>query len=92
MNAATPTSRFQLPDGSRSAQSPWVWRGFFLLSLVALGLCISFVAGHQVFYAVAWGIIAAGWFATSMWIWRQHLRIYATQSVPHDARRSTRKR
>jgi hypothetical protein len=64
----------RLPDGSRSVESVWVWRGFLLLSLVALGLCIAFAAGGQLFYAVAWAVIAAGWFTVSMWLWRQHLR------------------
>ena len=67
-------SRFRLPDGSRSAQSPWVWRGFLFLSLIALGLSITFAAGDQTFYTVSWAVIAAGWFATAMWLWRQHIR------------------
>jgi hypothetical protein len=67
------SGRFGLPDGSRSVQSVWVWRAFLLLALVALGLCIAFAYGGVLLYAVAWAVIAAGWFATSMWLWRQHL-------------------
>ncbi len=63
----------RLPDGTRSVQSPWVWRGLFLMSLIALGLCLTLVAGHHTVYAVCWGIVAAGWFAMSMWLWRRHV-------------------
>jgi hypothetical protein len=65
---------FRLPDGSRSVQSPWVWRGFVFMSLIALGLCIAFISGRQTVYAVAWGVIAAGWFTIAMWLWRKHIR------------------
>jgi len=65
--------RERLPDGSRSVQSVWVWRGFFFMSLIALGLFISFQSQGLHFYAAAWGVIAAGWFATSMWLWRRHV-------------------
>lgn len=65
--------RFRLPDGSRSVQSVWVWRAFFFMSLVALGLCITFAAAGWVFYATAWGVITAGWLAISMWLWRKHV-------------------
>lgn len=65
---------FRLPDGSRSVQSPWVWRGFLFMSFIALGFCITFAMGDQLFYAAAWGCITAGWFAISMWLWRRHVR------------------
>ncbi len=68
------SGRLRLPDGSRSVQSPWVWRGFLFMSIVALGFCLVFAVGHQVFYAVAWGFITAGWFGISMWLWRKHIR------------------
>jgi hypothetical protein len=64
----------RLPDGSRSAASPWVWRGFFFLSLIALGLCLVLFAGGRTLFGVAWAIITLGWFTVSMWLWRQHLR------------------
>jgi hypothetical protein len=64
--------KIRLPDGTRSTQSPWVWRGFLFISLIAFGLCLNFAVGHQAFYAIAWGIITLGWFATSMWLWRRH--------------------
>jgi hypothetical protein len=69
------SGRFRLPDGSRSAQSVWVWRAFLFLSLIALGLCLSFAVGGRLLYAVAWGVITAGWFGIAMWLWRQHLRL-----------------
>lgn len=72
--AAPAGQRFRLPDGSRSAQSVWVWRAFFLLSLIAVGLALSSSLAGDGFYAASWGFIAAGWFSLSMWLWRQHLR------------------
>ena len=65
--------RLRLPDGSRSVQSPWVWRGFLFMSLIALGLCISFLGARSSFYPAAWGAISAGWFGISMWLWRRHV-------------------
>ena len=65
---------FRMPDGSRSVQSPWVWRGFFFMSLVAFGLFLSLVTGHHTFMAVAWGIVTVGWFSIAMWLWRKHIR------------------
>jgi hypothetical protein len=66
--------RLRLPDGSRSVQSVWVWRGFAMMSLLALGLSITFAVGHQTYYAVAWGTITAGWLGISMWLWRKHIK------------------
>jgi hypothetical protein len=89
MSALTDAGRrvkgVRLPDGSRSVQSPWVWRGFFLMSLIALGLCISFIAGHEMFFAGAWALITIGWFGLSMWLWRKH-------TVYDDADWKTRQR
>jgi hypothetical protein len=74
MSGTTGASRVRLPDGSKSVQSVWVWRGFFFMSLVALGLVISFADQGLHFFAAAWGVIAIGWFAISMWLWRKHVR------------------
>jgi hypothetical protein len=74
MKAADKDWRARLPDGSRSVQSVWVWRGFFFMSLIALGLCISFAEQGLRFYTLAWAVIAIGWFGTSMWLWRKHVR------------------
>jgi hypothetical protein len=68
------SGRFHLPDGSRSVSSPWVWRGMFFMSLIALGLCISFASTGRTFLAGAWAVITAGWFGLSMWLWRRHVR------------------
>jgi hypothetical protein len=65
---------FRLPDGSRSVQSPWVWRGFAFMSLVALGLFLSFVTGNHPVLAAAWGFVTVGWFSIAMWLWRKHIR------------------
>jgi hypothetical protein len=61
-------------DESRSVRSPWVWRGFLFMSLIALGFVITLVQAHDTLYAAAWGLITLGWFATSMWLWRKHTR------------------
>jgi hypothetical protein len=78
-SAQAPSARgdarlLRLPDGSRSVQSPWVWRGFLFMSFIALGLCINFTVGHKLFYAASWGFVTAGWLAISMWLWRKHVR------------------
>jgi hypothetical protein len=74
--AATDTPRWtdRLPDGSRSVQSPWVWRGFVFMAFIALGLSISFIGVGAFLYAIAWAVIAVGWFAVGMWLWRKHVR------------------
>ena len=66
--------RIRLPDGTRSVQSPWVWRGFLFMSLIGLGFCLTLATGGHYVYAVAWAMITAGWFAISMWLWRRHLQ------------------
>src|SRR5579884_3757942 len=59
---------------SRSVRSGWVWRGFLMLALLGVGVAIIMAGNHQSTLAVLWLVIAAGWFATSMWLWRQHGR------------------
>ncbi len=61
--------------GSRSVRSPWVWRGFFVMSLVAFGVVIILLGNHKTGLAVAWTVIGGGWLAVSMWLWRQHTRL-----------------
>jgi hypothetical protein len=68
------SSLFRLPDGSRSVQSVWVWRGFLVMSLVGLGLCISLFSTGDTTFAFLWVVITLGWFATSMYLWRQHVQ------------------
>jgi hypothetical protein len=53
-------------------RSPWVWRGFFVMSLVAFGVVIILLGNHKAGFAIAWAVIGCGWLATSMWLWRQH--------------------
>ena len=65
--------RLRLPDGSRSVQSPFVWRLFAFMSLIALGLSLTLAMGGRPAYAAAWVVIATGWFSTAMWLWRKHL-------------------
>jgi hypothetical protein len=73
MTTAQTPRRLQLPDGSRSVQSVWVWRGFLFMSLVALGLCIRFALGGLTFFAVAWAVITVGWAGIAVWLWRKHV-------------------
>ena len=84
--------RVRLPDGSRSVQSPWIWRGFFLLSLVALGLALSLsLQGHYLFAAL-WLVITAGWFATSMWLWRKNVLLDRAEMAEAAARAAKKRR
>lgn len=66
-------ARVRLPDGSRSVQSPWVWRGFLFMSLIALGLCLTLALRGHLLYAGAWAFVTAGWFGVAMWLWRKQL-------------------
>jgi hypothetical protein len=81
--------RFKLPDGSRSIESPWVWRGFLFMAFIAFGLCLSFAVAGEGLFAAAWAVITAGWFGTSMWLWRKHVRAdnEAWQARQRDRRR-----
>jgi hypothetical protein len=70
--------RWRLSDDSAQVLSPWVWRGFLFMALVAAGLCLNFWASGRTALAVAWTVITAGWLAVAMWLWRRHHA--ATQS------------
>ena len=65
-------SEVHLPDGSRSVQSPWVWRGLLFLALIAGGLAIALLTTGSTVFGVLWVVIALGWFGISMWLWRKH--------------------
>lgn len=74
VSAPQESGRWRLPDGSRSVQSPWVWRGFLFMSLIAFGLFLGFAITGRTFYAVAWAVITVGWLTTSLWLWRKHVK------------------
>jgi hypothetical protein len=57
---------------SRSVRSPWVWRGFLMVSMLAIGIAIILAGNGAGTFAILWVVIAAGWFAISMWLWRKH--------------------
>ena len=59
---------------SRSVRTPWIWRGFLMLALFGIGVAIILEGNHHGTFALLWLVISAGWFATSMWLWRQHSR------------------
>jgi hypothetical protein len=59
---------------SWSVRSGWGWRALFMMSLIAIGLAIALAAGGNGSFAILWLVIAAGWFVTSMWVWRKHTR------------------
>ena len=74
MAEAPKQRRFRLPDGSRSVQSVWVWRGLLFMSLVAVGIAIGLFDSHNGTFGILWLVIGAGWFGMSMWLWRQHVK------------------
>ncbi|BEP11836.1 hypothetical protein acdb102_01470 [Acidothermaceae bacterium B102] len=82
-----PANKLRLPDGTRSVQSPWVWRGFFFLSLIAFGLALTLAVGGQWVFAGAWLFITVGWFAISMWLWRKNILL---DRAEYAAQRPTR--
>jgi hypothetical protein len=93
MKSSSTRRSIHLPDGSRSVQSPWVWRGFAFMSIVALGFCITFAVGHQLYYAISWGTITLGWFGFAMWLWRKHVideNEWAAEQKALQKRRSRR--
>lgn len=57
---------------SRSVQSVWIWRGFLMMALIAAGIAIALGSNGATGYAIGWGVIAAGWFGISMYLWRIH--------------------
>lgn len=61
-------------DESRSVRSAWIWRGFLMMSILAIGISlVLFGNGHRYqTMAELWLVIAVGWFAISMWLWRKH--------------------
>jgi hypothetical protein len=65
--------RYSVPD-SRAVRSVWVWRGFLVMSLVALGIAIILFGNGLSTFGILWCIIAAGWFGISMWLWRMHIQ------------------
>ena len=67
------SEKWEVKD-SRSVRSGWIWRGFLMLTLLAVGVAIIMAGNHHAALAILWGVIAAGWFAVSMWLWRQHNR------------------
>jgi hypothetical protein len=59
---------------SRSVRNAWVWRGFLMMALFALGVAIILNGNHHSTLAILWVVIGVGWFAIAMWLWRQHSR------------------
>ena len=69
--ATMPADRYDVNE-SRSVRSVWVWRGFLLMSLVAAGIAILLAGNGATTFAIMWGVLAAGWFAIAMWLWKMH--------------------
>lgn len=69
-----PQSKEWAASESRSVRSGWVWRGFLMLTMLAVGVAIIMASNHHATLAILWVVIAVGWLATSMWLWRQHTR------------------
>jgi len=72
-SAKEPSPKWDVQD-SRSVRSGWIWRGFLILTLLALGVAIIMAGNHHPTLAIFWVVIAVGWLVTSMWLWRQHSR------------------
>jgi hypothetical protein len=53
--------------------SPWGWRILAVFSMVALGLCITFIGDGHAGYATAWGAITVAWGTITVMLWRRHL-------------------
>ncbi len=51
--------RYSVGD-SRSVRSPWVWRAFLMMTLLAVGIVIILAGNGKTGFAVAWGVIALG--------------------------------
>lgn len=64
--------RWRLNPDSKHVLSPWTWRAFLFLALIALGMAATLWAGGKDYYAAAWTVIFAGWLSISMWLWRRH--------------------
>ena len=45
-----------------------------MAALIFAGIGISLKSEGNNLFAVLWWVIAAGWFATSMWLWRKHIK------------------
>jgi hypothetical protein len=73
MLQAMSNEKWEVKD-SRSVRSGWIWRGFLMLALLAIGVAIIMGANHHAALAVMWLVIAGGWFAVAMWLWRMHGR------------------
>lgn len=54
------------------AKSVWAWRAFAVLSLVALGLALSFFVANRPAFGVAWLVITLGWGALAGRLWQAH--------------------
>ena len=66
--------RYSVQD-SRSVRSVWGWRGMLLMSLIGIGAALVFAGNGLYTLAILWGVIAAGWFGISMWLWRMHSQL-----------------
>jgi hypothetical protein len=73
LRQAFSNERWEIKE-SRSVRTGWIWRGFLILALFAVGIALVLNFNHHGNFAIAWLVIGAGWFATSMWLWRQHTR------------------
>ncbi|MGC8626125.1 MAG: hypothetical protein ACP5VR_00985 [Acidimicrobiales bacterium] len=54
-------------------RSAWGWRAMAVFSLLALGLCITFLLDGRSGYGAAWAFITLAWGSFSALLWRRHL-------------------
>jgi len=53
--------------------SPWGWRVLAVFTLLAIGLCITFLLDGHTFIGAMWVVIALGWGSFTLRLWRLHL-------------------
>lgn len=53
--------------------SPWGWRILAVATMVALGLCVTFLLDGKTVFGVLWAIIAGAWGGFTWKLWRMHI-------------------
>jgi hypothetical protein len=53
--------------------SPWGWRILAVATMVALGLCLTFLLDGRAAFAATWAVVSAAWGGFTWKLWRTHL-------------------
>jgi hypothetical protein len=54
--------------------SPWGWRVLAVATMVALGLCLTFLLDGRTAFGATWVAIALAWGGFTWKLWRLHLK------------------